>query len=783
MKLLEHAATVEGSGIDLGEAIDFSISKEGLPLLLNILRNKMYSNKPLAVIRELASNGFDAHVEIGKGNVPIKVTLPNDLSPLLKIRDYGKSLSPEEIQNVFVKYGASTKRHSNDYIGQMGIGAKAPFAYSQSFTITSYQGGWCRVYSAYIDPSQVGQMVQMGESLTEEPDGLEVIVPIQDADIPRFVSEAQKFFAYWKVRPLFEGAELTFPELTPLFMSESGDWIIPVKTSGEVETPVAIMGNVPYSLDADSIDWTGNEELRAILSTGVKLWVNIGELEVSASRESLEYTPQTNRAVISKLKQAQDALVAKVNMDIERAQHLYEAKRLYQKIIKDDSPLHELQAAFTKVTYRGKEVTSSYFECQSDGVNILKFSQGDKQHRASGLYKVDAVAAKRISCDEKVPVFFNDLGTIQQIHSRIDPLLVRHENALGHERKDEVIVVTVKDEAAWELWKKEAQFDMPMLLLSSLPKVSMAEIYPRGTEGSSGTVNPKRACNVFEYRHIPSEPPPHYRRRWRWKGRPADYWQPIEIDLENDEGVYVRLNKYVGMEVDNKGIEVWQVRFQQLGLPWPSRIIGLRGSHIKGWPAPPNMQDLRSYLVEQVRLKIAQTNPFNQVKERKLCLEQCSDFGKFLTEIAPNLQHPANGPLATFVAHYKEMLHEKDSSFLDSLQHVCSLLNISLHPDKRNKKPTLKYDFSAELRAIRKRYPILKAAQYELTHSFKRWRPMVQQLMDAVDNPCIKKDNYEPLFETRSKAAPDFNPGIQRGNGAPPFASRPCAAVQLESVA
>ena len=93
----------------------FGLSAEGLPFIFNILRNSLYSNKELAVLREYSCNCFDAHVQAGKQDIPIKITLPSELDPTLRFRDYGVAMTHDEIKNIFTEYGVSTKRQSNSY--------------------------------------------------------------------------------------------------------------------------------------------------------------------------------------------------------------------------------------------------------------------------------------------------------------------------------------------------------------------------------------------------------------------------------------------------------------------------------------------------------------------------------------------------------------------------------------------------------------------------------------------------------------------------------------------
>ena len=84
-----------------------------LKVIFNILRSKLYSNPIKSTCREYASNARDAHVEAGIPEIPIEIYLPSAIDNSFRVRDFGLGISPDRINNVFVLYGNSTKRHSN----------------------------------------------------------------------------------------------------------------------------------------------------------------------------------------------------------------------------------------------------------------------------------------------------------------------------------------------------------------------------------------------------------------------------------------------------------------------------------------------------------------------------------------------------------------------------------------------------------------------------------------------------------------------------------------------
>jgi hypothetical protein len=151
--------------------------------LFCILSDSIYTRKIEAVIRELCCNAFDAHSEAGQSK-KFQVTLPSVLNPAFRVRDFGNGLCEDEMR-MYTTYGESTKSGSNAYIGAFGIGAKSPFAYTNTFNVISYHGGRARSYSMFVEDG-VPRMTKLGESVSEDPSGLEVFFSVGEKDIDEF---------------------------------------------------------------------------------------------------------------------------------------------------------------------------------------------------------------------------------------------------------------------------------------------------------------------------------------------------------------------------------------------------------------------------------------------------------------------------------------------------------------------------------------------------------------------------------------------------------------------
>lgn len=283
----------------INKSADFGIEDSDLSHIMGILRSQIYSDKLLAVIREYSTNAVDANTEAGNTN-PISIILPTLADPVLSFRDFGHGLSDEDVCNLYVKYGASTKRSSNDYTGCLGIGCKAGFAYGDSFQVISYTKSHITTWLARIDESQRGTISMLSkEPNTNRPTGTDVRVTIRKDDIDSCVSKAKAFFKYWKVQPHCN------IELEQINIVEStDDWAIHSDKSGHYQYARnyggahLVMGNIRYPIDSNQLN-INNDAGLLTKSNSVILYAPLGAVDIAANRESLEYTDRTRNALVA----------------------------------------------------------------------------------------------------------------------------------------------------------------------------------------------------------------------------------------------------------------------------------------------------------------------------------------------------------------------------------------------------------------------------------------------------------------------------------------------------
>jgi len=300
------ARKLTSSGVTASSS--FGISGDDSAHIMTILRDTLYSDKVLAPLREYSSNAWDANRDAGKKDLPIKVTLPTKLDPTLYIQDFGLGLSETDMFQVYTQYGKSTKRNSDDVVGQFGIGSKSAFAYSDSFTITSRHGGMCRTYVAVLDESNKGSINLLNEEECDEDEtGITIQIPVKPEDIWDFNQKAESLFQYFEPRPEIN---IKLPDL-PAERQILSNGILN-SSRGSAAEWVAVMGCVPYKVDLDQLEGAHNPD--GGIGNHIKhlsgvLYFNIGDVQVSASREGLKYSTSTKAALIKKFNDLVDEYV------------------------------------------------------------------------------------------------------------------------------------------------------------------------------------------------------------------------------------------------------------------------------------------------------------------------------------------------------------------------------------------------------------------------------------------------------------------------------------------
>lgn len=398
MKLNETRPNVETSG-DWEEEF-FSIKDQGM--IFDILRSKMYSNPILAICREISCNARDAHREVGKSDVPIHIHLPNHLEKFYKIKDFGPGISPDRMLNIFIKYTASTKRDDNIQTGGFGLGAKTPFAYSDTFSIITVHGGIKYHYTCIIDASKVGKLMKSGQAPTDEPCGTEIQIPVKDQDFRFFSDWTESATRHWDVRPIIKGGAIVYQDYNKIV--EGNGWAIVNNNDYYSRAAKMVIDGIEYPLELDSLRKYADAKLIDSARGSFVMYFDVGELTLSASREQIYLDKPTQEKIRTRMNSIVAEIVQKTNDKIAAFPNLWEANVYYRK---------ELSQSFNNLDFLGKlswnniELSNRYITLP---VPVLTFTKGKYSYRkGNDPDKITRSTTESLSFDENSALFLNDL--------------------------------------------------------------------------------------------------------------------------------------------------------------------------------------------------------------------------------------------------------------------------------------------------------------------------------------------------------------------------------------
>lgn len=325
-------------------------SLKNIPFLINAVTDRIYKDKKLAIVREYSTNAWDEHI---KAKIPvdqIQITLPNLENPNFRVRDFGFGLTQDQIRDIYCILGESTKRGSNDFNGQLGLGCKSGFGYGDSFMVTSWVDGEKSVYNIIKgDDQKEGDVILMARCPMTENDrcGIEVTIPIKIDDITEVNEKAANFYKYWQVLPTIYNMNpdchaemIKFRDSKPFLKGEG--WEVRPKSSvyGSAHS-VAVMGQVAYPIDWSmfisklAMDSNKRIWLDILQSNDIILYFPIGALKFTINREELEYTETTFTNLEKRITDIFASLEQSVIEKFASAKSIWEAKRLYFSLFGD----------------------------------------------------------------------------------------------------------------------------------------------------------------------------------------------------------------------------------------------------------------------------------------------------------------------------------------------------------------------------------------------------------------------------------------------------------------
>ena len=274
--------------------------------LFALLSKNLYGNPRLAAVREIITNAWDAHIEAGKTDTPIRIRNDGDS---FVIQDFGPGLAPDKFLELYGVVGASTKRNDNSKTGGMGIGKMAPLAAMSHFSVKSHYNGTVTIYHIAGPTEESGgiptitKVVELPTDIT----GLEVIFPVP---ISAFKNHIESVVRMGAIKAEYESED----KITLLETIEDADFVYTKRNEWNHYNVYLRYGNISYKFRT--------YEMRQHVRSSVKLWgfletfemeiiikLQPGVAVVTPNREDLVITDKLKEYLEVRLEEAyQDAI-------------------------------------------------------------------------------------------------------------------------------------------------------------------------------------------------------------------------------------------------------------------------------------------------------------------------------------------------------------------------------------------------------------------------------------------------------------------------------------------
>lgn len=299
---------------------DFTIQASGK--MFHMVISGLYSNKPQSITREIWSNAFDAHAMAGKEDVPFQVTFPTSLNPTFSCRDFGPGIAHENMEGFYTVLGHSTKEGTNKAVGKWGVGRMSPMSYTDTFSVVSRHKGMIAYYTIQLGPDGSPQLHVLAPPMpTTDADGLEVSFPVKRQDIPEFQRAAELVSYGFTLPPTITNSqEKTFAPVKKVFEGE-GYYLY---EDDRLRGAYAQMGCVLYPIPSQYLNYNRNIVYR----------FEIGDLEVTASREALSFGPNDPTAANIKAHAAkiETVIFQKMQEELDAQPKMFLAAKLAPKL-------------------------------------------------------------------------------------------------------------------------------------------------------------------------------------------------------------------------------------------------------------------------------------------------------------------------------------------------------------------------------------------------------------------------------------------------------------------
>lgn len=376
------------------QSFQTSIDPKNISHILTLLSSNLYSNPLESFFRETVANAWDSQVEAGTTDMPIIITLnPESIS----IRDYGTGLSPERFREIYLFIGSSTKRESNDYIGNFGIGRFAALACTNTVFITSYYEGTEYKYVMVKENNNI-TINLLTQLPTTEKNGVDILI---NRDNSKDYYNDDISSAIWQldfIPNLYVQNNLNGKNYNDKKIKDHTYY----KVCSEILRSIKclLLGNILYPMPRDlRIPNYLRKFARDCCDYGIAIKFDIGELTVTPNREEILCNEQTTKIIEDRLQKAYNEFYGRIplkpNFNDFHKYIQYVERTLYYDAFTETfvpnsySRTHLRIDRITlreKTTYKNKKWNSTLSDIQC---SIELFMQRFVTHEVSGFVASD----------------------------------------------------------------------------------------------------------------------------------------------------------------------------------------------------------------------------------------------------------------------------------------------------------------------------------------------------------------------------------------------------------
>jgi hypothetical protein len=600
---------------------EFGIDRANIAHIFEVLRKSLYSDAITTVIREYSTNAFDAHVQANNKN-PFVVTLPTQSNPTFSVRDFGVGLTQEDVFDTYCMYGTSTKRNSNDYNGMLGLGSKSGFSYADAFSIVSYKGGKKYIFSAFIDETLIGKVSLIAEEDTEEMDGVEIIIPVETRDISLFARRAELIYSFFPKNSItiknnnsIEVGKRKDIALNSSVFSGNG-WYIPDYSRSysffyynnhySSRVSYAIMGNIAYPIDKQ---YLLEESSRLLIENGIEIEFNIGDLDISASRESLKYTDETKKTLNSRIESIINEMLSIYSEKIKNANNIWEAYVILSTNLKNLRFDNRLENYVSNNSYwNGIKLSINNCFYRNCGMSIYRYERASRSYAGKSPESVRKAAVNCIVPSDRAFVFINDcFGNKKPQKEREKAVDVLYGNSRN--KYDYVYVVNfyyesedfTSGEVVKNKWFEENHIDDSLFSKLSEYNLPRKETENKQYYGTTKKVYKDYICS-YDRGSIGSTP-----------------WIEVKTDELLDDCIYVELSRYSPVNskyfCNNSDISRIFTKLKYIGVDIP-QLYGVKSVKIKNISnIMPNAVHIDEFLSEKLTISLNSKENIIKYKE------------------------------------------------------------------------------------------------------------------------------------------------------------------------